>query len=383
MAVTVQVTRGFTAVEGVPIQTDDFNAGFLPSVVLVGDIIETGGVTSTDSVAGPYFTAESTGSGGAYVLTLTPAPTSLPNGTWVGFLANHANSGAATLNVNGLGAKAIVTPAGQALSGSEIVVGQPVWVQYYATGDHWRMYSVSSKPPPASFAQDTGTANAYAATYPGLPATALVQVVGIPLYFLASNANTGASTFSVNGLTATPILKGGGTALSSGDIPADSIVGVMYDGSDFKMIGFVAAPALPSVGATGTHVRPYSITVDAQGRVTSVTGATFNQYDSGDTALPTAGGNSTLTHGLGRIPSHVTLRIKCTDAGGDSSYAKDDEVESGVFLVTGAPAFYKLVTETGITIGRLSGTIAVLQKTSVTSYQNIDPTKWVMKVIAS
>lgn len=38
----------------------------------------------------------------------------------------------------------------------------------------------------------------------------------------------------------------------------------------------------------------------------------------------------TVAHGLGAIPRHVTLRIKCTDAGGDGGYSQNEEIIIGL-----------------------------------------------------
>jgi hypothetical protein len=70
----------------------------------------------------PQTSAITTGSGGVYVATLTPAPTSLVAGFTIRIKANHANSGSATLNVNSLGAVNIKKPLGENLEGGEIQV---------------------------------------------------------------------------------------------------------------------------------------------------------------------------------------------------------------------------------------------------------------------
>ena len=54
----------------------------------------------------------SSGSSGTYAITCTPAPTAYAAGQIFRFIANHTNSGAATLNVNSLGAKNIKAHGG-------------------------------------------------------------------------------------------------------------------------------------------------------------------------------------------------------------------------------------------------------------------------------
>jgi hypothetical protein len=56
-----------------------------------------------------------------YVITLSPAPASYVTGMQVTFRANTANTGAATLNVNSLGAKTIVKSVSTALSNNDIL----------------------------------------------------------------------------------------------------------------------------------------------------------------------------------------------------------------------------------------------------------------------
>lgn len=75
------------------------------------------------------------------------------------------------------------------------------------------------------YAQDTGGANVYRAAY--TPNIA-VLVDGMMLEFQAATANTGASTFSPNGLAAKPIIGGAHQALQAGEIVAGGKVEVMW-----------------------------------------------------------------------------------------------------------------------------------------------------------
>lgn len=53
---------------------------------------------------------------------------------------------------------------------------------------------------------------------------------------LVTNANTGAATLNVNSVGAKNILDVGGSALVAGDIPANSIISVVYDGTQFILL---------------------------------------------------------------------------------------------------------------------------------------------------
>ena len=63
------------------------------------------------------------GTANTYVVTLSPAITAYTDGVKIRFRALTANTGAATLNVNGLGAVAVVGGAHSALVGGEIIAG--------------------------------------------------------------------------------------------------------------------------------------------------------------------------------------------------------------------------------------------------------------------
>ena len=63
--------------------------------------------------------ASATGAVNTYAVTITPAPVAYTTGMRVQFVANLANTGAATLNVNGLGAKTIRKLGG----GTDLVSG--------------------------------------------------------------------------------------------------------------------------------------------------------------------------------------------------------------------------------------------------------------------
>lgn len=95
--------------------------------------------------------AAATGSANAYVVSLSAQITALADGLAVRFKANAANTGAATINVNSLGAKSIVRPGGAALEASDIASGQIVEVCYDSTNDRFQLQAlVSGAAAPAS-----------------------------------------------------------------------------------------------------------------------------------------------------------------------------------------------------------------------------------------
>lgn len=87
------------------------------------------------------YAASSTGND-TYVVTLAPVPSAYTAGMVVNFKADVANTGPATLNVNGLGAVTIVKNVSTALYDGDIAAGQIVSVLY--DGVNFQMKSPSS-----------------------------------------------------------------------------------------------------------------------------------------------------------------------------------------------------------------------------------------------
>lgn len=81
------------------------------------------------------------GSSNAFTVTSNRTISSLVDGIVLTFKANHNITGAATLNLNGLGAKDIKRFNGSALAAGDIISGQPVQVMYSASLDDWIMVS--------------------------------------------------------------------------------------------------------------------------------------------------------------------------------------------------------------------------------------------------
>lgn len=89
-------------------------------------------ITQTGQQKRAETTATTTGSANAYVLTLSPVPTSLPASFECEAILNFTNTGTATLNINTLGAKAIQIN-GSALIGGELLNGTTHKFKYDGT----------------------------------------------------------------------------------------------------------------------------------------------------------------------------------------------------------------------------------------------------------
>ncbi len=85
------------------------------------------------ATVGPRNYAADAGSTDAYAITLAPALAAYAAGLAILFKANTANTGAASLDVNGLGAKTIVKAVSTALADNDILASMICSVVYDGT----------------------------------------------------------------------------------------------------------------------------------------------------------------------------------------------------------------------------------------------------------
>jgi hypothetical protein len=124
--------------------TDANNTGRWPEGMVGGDINDAG--RAMEGYLARWFrdtngSIAATGSSNAFAVTSNRTISSLANNTVMAFTANFSITGAATLNLNGLGAKSIKRFNGNALASGDIVSGQPVTVVYKSSPDVWYMMS--------------------------------------------------------------------------------------------------------------------------------------------------------------------------------------------------------------------------------------------------
>lgn len=292
-------TTGFTA-STIPIAEVTTSGTAITSITdtrtfFKGNSNNTSGVTTTGSPASPNpacFSAASsitnckannieairagttTGSANAYVLALSPAITSYTN-LCVEFITNFSNTGAATLNINSVGATAITKQgiSAVALASGDLGNGQIATVCY--DGTQFELQSPvanapgagtvtttgsPSSPLPACFSGSTsitpckannteqirigtttGSTNAYVLAL----SPAVTSYTGLCTEFISNFSNTGAATLNINSVGATAITKQGSAAvaLASGDIGNTQTVTVCYDGTQFEMMSPTANAA--------------------------------------------------------------------------------------------------------------------------------------------
>lgn len=178
----------------------------------------------------------SSGGTDTYAITLTNAPTAYVTGQVFWFLADVANTGACTLNVNGLGAKNLKVNGNLTPQDNYIKANQLVGVIY--DGTSMQIFSVSGKPSVSQSGEEiygvpNGGTDTYAITVAPAPSA---YVAGQVFRFKADVANTGAATLNVNSLGAVTIVKSFNVTLADGDIKAGQLVEVEYDGTNFQML---------------------------------------------------------------------------------------------------------------------------------------------------
>jgi hypothetical protein len=122
--------------------TDANNTGRWPEGMLGGTINDS--ARALEGILARWFrdtngSVTATGSSNAYAITSTRTISALANNIIMTWTANFTNTGAATLNLNSLGAKSIKRFNGSALAAGDIISGQPVTVVYKSSPDQWFM----------------------------------------------------------------------------------------------------------------------------------------------------------------------------------------------------------------------------------------------------
>lgn len=131
---------------------------------------------------------------------------------------------------------------------------------------------------------------------------------GMFINFKAGTANTAAATLNVNGLGAKAIVKNTSTALETGDILANQIVTVIYDGTNFQMVN--------------KNVVSVSLTSQVTGILPIANGGTSlatRNYNSGAVAGATTS-TTVIAHGIGKTPIHIKIYAS-TAIGGSNTPA--------------------------------------------------------------
>jgi hypothetical protein len=179
--------------------------------------------------------AASTGSANAQVVSTIETVTAYANGQRVSFIAGYTNTGAATLQVNTLGAVNIVKgPSASSLQAGDIIAGQLVNCTYYGGAFRLEEYPSVADVQRSRLIYATNVSGTNAITADLTPSL-LAYDAGLSVYFKAAATNTGAVTINLNGLGAKTI-QYQGSALTSGEIQVNKWVHLIYDGTNFQIL---------------------------------------------------------------------------------------------------------------------------------------------------
>ena len=215
------------------------------------------------------YAGQDTGTANTYVITFTagqPIPTAYVAGMGIKFKALNANTGASTINVNGLGAIAIRRATGVALASADINSGQMVELTYDGTVFQMQNYlgagatSNTSTIVDLPYVADTGTTNAIVATFsPAI--TSGSQVAGLAVLVKLANNITGACTINVNGLGLKNILQGNLSTPPPNVYVTGQVLLLTYDGAQYQ----ISSPSLSISIRKQTYSAHgvYSLTVPA------------------------------------------------------------------------------------------------------------------------
>lgn len=371
MALTVTVTPGLIAVDGeTPINAATLNALSNPTVQVSGTIggstsvsvdnltinqsgagsslqVMNAGITPTKLSAearfdvNQYASASISGAADAeiYTLTLSPAPASYSDGMTVKFRAATAISGAIDININSLGARSILTNVSEELKSGDILANQIVEIVYYNGS-----FQLVGRPVQIAAKQTTQAVQGDVHQYGDgvydtgvyditlTPARSGAYVAGEVVRFKADTVNAGAADININGRGDANLFKNVTTELAAGDIPDNSVVTAVYDGTNFQML--------------------------------AVAGVTNDRYVSADTALAKGSQVINAAHGLGAAPRNIWADLICitTFAG----YAVGDQLPAHTVTAdSGRPAFQFGKSATNVFVVQMdTSPLQILHKTT-------------------
>lgn len=182
--------------------------------------------------------------------TLTPALTGYETGEVFRFKAANASTSAVTINIDGLGAKAIQYNNAALVAGE---IAANVWHEIVYDGTQFQLLnpalSASTRALPASVGQvqdssplwggtSGGTSTAYTIT---LSPAITAYATGQTFRWIANATVTGAATINVNSVGA-KTLQRQGTALVGNEFKTGDVVEMVYDGTQFQITNIASAP---------------------------------------------------------------------------------------------------------------------------------------------
>jgi hypothetical protein len=173
-----------------------------------------------------------------------------------------------------------------------------------------------------NYAVDTGSVNTYAVTLNPVPSS-LSFLIGVPIRVKIANTNTGASSFSANGLSAV-VKNPDGTGLINGQLVAGGIAIFTYDGSAYELLstpgyhpGFTNGGSFgPSGSLGGSGTTPWTVPAGVTRVRARVWGAGGPGGGSaGNPSAASGGGGAGYTEGIYTVTPGQVISVTAGVAG--------------------------------------------------------------------
>lgn len=249
---------------------------------------QTAKAVSTYAGAGDYYVEG--GSGNGYILTPTTigggtmfAPVAYRDGMRVRFIATHDNSGAATINVNTIGIKDLMSTKGFALEAGAIVTGQYYQAVYFATpGKFYLQTDISVQTPIGGWMFYDGYV--------------------LPENYLWRDGSAVSRTTYADLYAATTLVLNGTSTVGLATITGLSSTARLYVGQQVTSPNFTGIVTIVSKDS-GTQV-----TVSANAGVAGASDCSFYRYGAGDGSTTFNVGNT-----AGRSPMGAGTGVGLTE----------------------------------------------------------------------
>jgi hypothetical protein len=290
--------------------------GFTDPVAVGDPTLPEHAVSVRHAMSGELGYAEDTGTLNAYIVNLPIPPVSLQDGLTISFKATHTNTGATTIDINGLGAKQLVRSTGANMVSGDIQVGQIVTAVY--TGGKF----VSTTAMPGQFTELAAQVQVIAngatasATAAGDSATAAANSAATATT-QAGIATTKASEAAISASNAATS-KTGADSARTGAETARTGAETARTGAETAKAGADTAKAgadLAKAGADTAYANTLAIFGDAQDVADAVSTATTKASEASTHATNAAGSAATSS------TKAVEAATSATNAAGSATTA--------------------------------------------------------------
>ena len=211
-----------------------------------------------------YVTLNDSGAADAYVVQLAPNLTTLTDGMTLTFNPANNNTGASTLEINGVSTKDIVKIAQAPLDADDLVANTNAIVVYSLTNDNWQLINPQTasgggvtdaqvQANDFNTGVDSGAADAYdVAVTPAITS----PYPGMLLAFTPANGSpSGSSTIALNGGSALSVYTGNGIPNAADDFASGVPIFCIADGagSSWQLINPLSYNLIPNRTTRGDY----------------------------------------------------------------------------------------------------------------------------------